>query len=169
MKARVFCVLCVGGVLLCLLKPAAATSPQRPDWEGENPEQRPDWEGENPEQRPDWEVKPGVCPRRRPRPGLCAELCANDGDCPRNQKCCSTGCGHQCTSPHTTVKPGVCPRRRPRPGLCAELCANDGDCPRNQKCCSNGCGHQCTSPHTTVTPGLCALLEWMRVCRKLLP
>ncbi|KAI7790143.1 putative WAP four-disulfide core domain protein 3-like [Triplophysa rosa] len=94
-------------------------------------------------------LKPGVCPRRRPRPGLCAELCANDGDCPRNQKCCSTGCGHQCTSPHTTVKPGVCPRRRPRPGLCAELCANDGDCPRNQKCCSNGCGHQCTSPHTT--------------------
>ena len=29
--------------------------------------------------------------------GICSELCTNDGDCTRGQKCCSNGCGHQCT------------------------------------------------------------------------
>ncbi|KAG6930115.1 WAP four-disulfide core domain 18, partial [Chelydra serpentina] len=28
--------------------------------------------------------------------GHCAELCGSDGSCPKGEKCCSNGCGHQC-------------------------------------------------------------------------
>ncbi len=42
--------------------------------------------------------KPGVCPINNLRIGVCAELCSHDGDCPNDEKCCSNGCGHQCTA-----------------------------------------------------------------------
>ncbi len=29
--------------------------------------------------------------------GVCADICSHDGDCPNDEKCCSNGCGHQCT------------------------------------------------------------------------
>ena len=29
--------------------------------------------------------------------GVCAELCNSDDDCALDEKCCSNGCGHQCT------------------------------------------------------------------------
>ncbi|XP_056589553.1 WAP four-disulfide core domain protein 3 [Triplophysa dalaica] len=106
--------------------------------------------------------KPGVCPRRRFRVAVCAELCANDRECPGNEKCCSTGCGHQCSPPYT-AKPGVCPRRRFGVGVCAELCSNDRECPGNEKCCSNGCGHQCSPPYTG-KPRLCTLWMWTPMC-----
>ncbi len=32
---------------------------------------------------------------------MCAEFCVNDSDCPNNEKCCSNGCGHECTAPYT--------------------------------------------------------------------
>ncbi|CAM5097854.1 unnamed protein product [Natator depressus] len=38
----------------------------------------------------------GSCPKPLGA-GLCAELCASDGSCPEGEKCCSNGCGHQCT------------------------------------------------------------------------
>uniref|UniRef100_A0A671L6X3 WAP domain-containing protein n=1 Tax=Sinocyclocheilus anshuiensis TaxID=1608454 RepID=A0A671L6X3_9TELE len=44
--------------------------------------------------------KPGVCPSRSLRIGVCAEMCSHDCDCPNNQKCCSNGCGHQCMPPY---------------------------------------------------------------------
>ncbi len=43
--------------------------------------------------------KPGVCPRRFVGVRLCKELCVNDIDCPDDEKCCRTKCGHACTSP----------------------------------------------------------------------
>ncbi len=41
-------------------------------------------------------AKPGVCPRKNLEvavSGVCAEMCFDDRDCPKNQKCCSNGCG----------------------------------------------------------------------------
>ncbi len=29
---------------------------------------------------------------------MCAEMCSHDSDCPNDEKCCSNGCGHQCTA-----------------------------------------------------------------------
>ncbi len=43
--------------------------------------------------------KPGVCPRGFDGVRLCKELCVNDIDCPNDEKCCRTKCGHSCTSP----------------------------------------------------------------------
>ncbi len=37
--------------------------------------------------------------------GFCAELCSHDGDCPNDEKCCSTMCGGRvCTPAHK----GIC-------------------------------------------------------------
>ncbi len=47
--------------------------------------------------------KPGACPKKL-GVGLCVDMCFDDGDCPKNQKCCSNGCGHQCMSPYK----GIC-------------------------------------------------------------
>ncbi len=52
-------------------------------------------------------AKPGVCPKNNVEvavSGVCAEMCSHDGDCPKNQKCCSNGCGHQCMVPYK----GIC-------------------------------------------------------------
>ena len=41
-----------------------------------------------------------MCPSASPpgsRVGVCAELCSSDDDCALDEKCCSNGCGHQCT------------------------------------------------------------------------
>ncbi len=48
----------------------------------------------------------GVCPRKNlgvAVSGVCAEMCFDDRDCPKNQKCCSNGCGHQCMSPYKGI------------------------------------------------------------------
>uniref|UniRef100_A0A672M0Z7 WAP domain-containing protein n=1 Tax=Sinocyclocheilus grahami TaxID=75366 RepID=A0A672M0Z7_SINGR len=95
--------------------------------------------------------KPGVCPISNI--GACVELCSQDGNCPKDEKCCSNGCGHQCMPPYKE-KPGVCPSSNI--GACVELCSQDSNCPNDEKCCSNGCGHQCTlfSP-CYKKPGVC--------------
>ncbi|XP_028266464.1 WAP four-disulfide core domain protein 3 isoform X2 [Parambassis ranga] len=89
-------------------------------------------------------AKPGVCPRRTRGFGVCAEYCSNDSDCPSDEKCCSNGCGHQCTKPFT-VKPGRCALPKTTP-MCAEYCYHDGQCPGEQKCCRTTCGHACSEP-----------------------
>uniref|UniRef100_A0A3Q0SRP1 WAP four-disulfide core domain 2 n=1 Tax=Amphilophus citrinellus TaxID=61819 RepID=A0A3Q0SRP1_AMPCI len=86
--------------------------------------------------------KPGFCPHRHWDFEHCGDLCSCDGDCPNNEKCCSTGCGHMCMAP-VLEKPGVCPRRCLDFGNCAESCSCDSDCSDHEKCCSNGCGHEC--------------------------
>ena len=44
--------------------------------------------------------KPGFCPAvESDQLGTCQEECSNDDDCKGNQKCCSNGCGHVCTTP----------------------------------------------------------------------
>ncbi len=51
-------------------------------------------------------AKPGVCPRKNlgvAVSGVCAEMCSHDGDCPKNQKCCSNGCGHKCMAPYKGI------------------------------------------------------------------
>ncbi|XP_077081813.1 antileukoproteinase-like isoform X2 [Siphateles boraxobius] len=71
---------------------------------------------------------------------------------PEDKKCCSNGCGPQCTAPYTVEpKPGVCPNKTLEVGMvgaCVESCSHDSDCPNDEKCCSNGCGHQCSAPYT---------------------
>lgn len=58
-------------------------------------------------------VRPGKCPRRTSSShvGFCSERCSTDSDCPSNQKCCNTGCGHYCQDPETDVhcQGVVCP------------------------------------------------------------
>ncbi len=52
-------------------------------------------------------AKPGVCPKNNVEDamlGVCAEMCSHDSDCPKKQKCCSNGCGHQCMPPYK----GIC-------------------------------------------------------------
>uniref|UniRef100_A0A673JI39 WAP four-disulfide core domain 2 n=1 Tax=Sinocyclocheilus rhinocerous TaxID=307959 RepID=A0A673JI39_9TELE len=112
-------------------------------------------------------AKPGVCPRRKFGAGMCAEFCVNDSDCPNNEKCCSNGCGHECTAPYTgmniilyyiilmfgsafsfplnLLKPGRCALPKGTP-MCAEYCYHDGQCPAEQKCCPTTCGHACSEP-----------------------
>jgi len=49
------------------------------------------------------EPKPGVCPSDVSSvraAGLCVEECSHDRQCPNDEKCCSNGCGHQCTAPY---------------------------------------------------------------------
>ena len=44
--------------------------------------------------------KLGDCPLVAPVPGrVCASECQSDQDCPNMRKCCSNGCGTQCTYP----------------------------------------------------------------------
>lgn len=43
-------------------------------------------------------VKPGRCPMPKGTP-MCAEYCYHDGECPDEQKCCRTTCGHACSEP----------------------------------------------------------------------
>ncbi|XP_075331607.1 uncharacterized protein LOC142390122 [Odontesthes bonariensis] len=74
----------------------------------------------------------------------CAEFCVDDSDCPGRQKCCSNGCGHQCTVP-ILVKPGGCgPSFYVAYGM---PCSHDGDCPGEQKCCKSINGLKCKYPH----------------------
>ncbi|KAG1962196.1 WAP four-disulfide core domain protein, partial [Pimephales promelas] len=103
-------------------------------------------------------VKPGVCPKTNAELVLCIrkddELCADDSECPKNQKCCGTPCGGtRCTAP-VTVNPGVCPGTRYGPEECTWIkfvsCADDSECANNQKCCNNGCGLQCMAAVTDV-------------------
>ncbi|TNN87732.1 Antileukoproteinase [Liparis tanakae] len=89
-------------------------------------------------------AKPGVCPIRLWGVGKCAEFCTNDTDCPKDEKCCYNGCGHECMAPHT-VKPGRCALPQGTP-MCAEYCYHDGQCPGEQKCCKTSCGHACSEP-----------------------
>ncbi|XP_058616644.1 WAP four-disulfide core domain protein 3-like isoform X2 [Onychostoma macrolepis] len=102
-------------------------------------------------------VKPGVCPKNVEVAvsGVCAGKCSQDSDCPKDQKCCSKGCGPKCVAP-LKEKPGVCPSKYPRIGVCAEKCSHDGDCLNDKKCCSNGCGHQCMIPYKE-KPGVCPM------------
>lgn len=43
-------------------------------------------------------VKPGRCALPQGTP-MCAEYCYHDGQCPGEQKCCRTTCGHACSEP----------------------------------------------------------------------
>uniref|UniRef100_A0A8C1S3G2 WAP domain-containing protein n=1 Tax=Cyprinus carpio TaxID=7962 RepID=A0A8C1S3G2_CYPCA len=45
-------------------------------------------------------AKPGVCPDDKDMIGVCVEDCFGDSECPDDEKCCSNGCGHQCTPPY---------------------------------------------------------------------
>ena len=41
-----------------------------------------------------------VCPPVRPgQIRICVERCSHDSDCNGDEKCCSNGCGHVCTTP----------------------------------------------------------------------
>uniref|UniRef100_A0A8C3JAL5 WAP domain-containing protein n=1 Tax=Calidris pygmaea TaxID=425635 RepID=A0A8C3JAL5_9CHAR len=90
--------------------------------------------------------KPGQCPRVRMRqtPEPCSEedSCTHDRDCPRQEKCCFSGCDPSPGCPPPTEHPGECPRAE-EGGTCLDLCSFDEECPWGHKCCSNGCGHVC--------------------------
>ncbi|XP_074699673.1 WAP four-disulfide core domain protein 3 [Strix aluco] len=105
----------------------------------------------------------------------CPNRCADDRDCPGDRKCCFSGCGLACATPHAgsrraAAKPGSCPVvLRGSLGPCLELCDTDGDCPGAAKCCSTGCGHVCKPP-TEARAGLCpSAADGVQVAKCLLP
>uniref|UniRef100_A0A3P9CYR9 WAP domain-containing protein n=1 Tax=Maylandia zebra TaxID=106582 RepID=A0A3P9CYR9_9CICH len=77
-------------------------------------------------------VKPGVCPHRRFDNIMCGEFCSNDSDCPDNEKCCFSGCGHQCMAPYTGLH------------MCTEYYYRDGQGPGHQTCCRTTCDYTCS-------------------------
>ncbi|XP_051659124.1 SCO-spondin-like isoform X2 [Manacus candei] len=95
--------------------------------------------------------KPGKCPKVRPQqisePCLEKDSCAHDRDCPRQEKCCFSGCAMCCTRP-AREHPGECPRPEPcwdprrRRG---SQCLDDSVCRREEKCCDTGCGWECVA------------------------
>uniref|UniRef100_A0A803WDS5 WAP domain-containing protein n=1 Tax=Ficedula albicollis TaxID=59894 RepID=A0A803WDS5_FICAL len=102
--------------------------------------------------------KPGVCPVvLRGSLGPCLELCDADSDCPGDDKCCTTGCGHTCKPPKG---PGLCPPAAEGDGAakCLLLCQQDKDCPLGQKCCLQGCSWVCVHPLWGTSLPTCCLL-----------
>uniref|UniRef100_A0A3Q4G1G8 WAP domain-containing protein n=1 Tax=Neolamprologus brichardi TaxID=32507 RepID=A0A3Q4G1G8_NEOBR len=79
-------------------------------------------------------AKPGECPRTRWDFGLCEESCFNDYECPDNEKCCFTGCGHQCMA--RTLSIGL--------HMCDEYYYHDGQDPGHQTCCRTTCDYTCS-------------------------
>uniref|UniRef100_A0A8C2EGH3 WAP domain-containing protein n=1 Tax=Cyprinus carpio TaxID=7962 RepID=A0A8C2EGH3_CYPCA len=102
---------------------------------------------------------PGVCPDDKDMIGMCVEDCFGDSECPDDEKCCSNGCGHQCTPPYD-AKPGVCSDDKDMIVTCVERCFGDSECPDDEKCCSNGCGHVCMPPYK----GIYIINVWVFVC-----
>ncbi|XP_035199686.1 uncharacterized protein LOC118176675 isoform X2 [Oxyura jamaicensis] len=106
--------------------------------------------------------KPGQCPKVRPRQ-LCTEedACGHDRDCPRQEKCCFSGCAMRCVRP-AREHPGECPQAEP----CWEpwrrrgsQCLDDSACQRGEKCCSRGCAWACVAvpgESQDRAPGQCA-------------
>ncbi|XP_014322791.1 WAP four-disulfide core domain protein 18-like isoform X1 [Myotis lucifugus] len=44
--------------------------------------------------------KPGLCPKvPEGTVGPCVQRCGGDDTCPSDLKCCSNGCGYECTPP----------------------------------------------------------------------
>ncbi|KAJ7417449.1 granulins-like [Pitangus sulphuratus] len=96
--------------------------------------------------------KPGECPKVRPQqtsePCKEEDSCAHDRDCPRQEKCCFSGCAMRCTRPARVEHPGECPRAQP----CWDpwrrrrsQCLDDSVCRREEKCCDTGCGWECVA------------------------
>ncbi len=48
-------------------------------------------------------AKPGECPLEKLVGGSCDKSCTCDSNCPKNEKCCSNGCGHHCATPCTGI------------------------------------------------------------------
>ncbi|XP_040544206.1 balbiani ring protein 3 isoform X3 [Gallus gallus] len=106
--------------------------------------------------------KPGICPLSEQAAGSrCQDPCAGDGQCPGDEKCCSTRCGHVCMAPEPD-KPGQCPKVRPQltsePCTEEDDCLHDRDCPRQEKCCFSGCAMRCSRP-AREHPGRCPRAE----------
>ncbi|XP_070587011.1 carboxypeptidase inhibitor SmCI-like isoform X2 [Erythrolamprus reginae] len=112
-------------------------------------------------------VRPGSCPRPELFPDKhCGEFCSSDDSCPGAQRCCETGCGHQCRLP-AGEHPGKCPTM---PVLqtfapCNNTCTNDLECLQEEKCCFDGCGRSCLTPETArpSPPRLPDLPRWVRL------
>uniref|UniRef100_A0A3B3ZH79 WAP domain-containing protein n=1 Tax=Periophthalmus magnuspinnatus TaxID=409849 RepID=A0A3B3ZH79_9GOBI len=46
-----------------------------------------------------FKTKPGSCPHPIPHFKTCKKACSDDSQCPKNLKCCYSGCGLQCVPP----------------------------------------------------------------------
>ncbi|XP_078366590.1 uncharacterized protein LOC144650724 isoform X3 [Oculina patagonica] len=100
--------------------------------------------------------KPGECPLNDYiPPELCEvteDLCQEDEDCKRTDKCCFSGCRLECMTPPTVIveKPGVCPTvndtDRESCEVTADECNEDFDCKGRDKCCATGCIQECVTP-----------------------
>ncbi|KFO53204.1 Whey acidic protein, partial [Corvus brachyrhynchos] len=91
----------------------------------------------------------------------CRAQCWHDGECPREEKCCLSGCDYVCLPP-SRDKPSECPKVRPQRTSepCTEMdsCTHDRDCSRQEKCCFSGCAMRCTRP-AREHPGECPRAE----------
>lgn len=68
--------------------------------------------------------KPGICPLSEQAAGSrCQDPCAGDGQCPGDEKCCSTRCGHVCMAPEPGegAVMGLCQQCVTQPGTVPSL------------------------------------------------
>ena len=73
--------------------------------------------------------------------GICVEKCRSDDECAEGEKCCSNGCGHQCTPAECTIEGQVystCARsciftcENHEKQACNRMCRIGCDCPGGQ-------------------------------------
>jgi len=121
-------------------------------------------------------VRKGFCPLSPPGAAntVCVSpntVCASDGDCNDNNKCCPDPCGITCKPAldiDPTQRPGNCPAVANLNGdstggsvigPCLISCQSDANCSDTQKCCSTACGGLVCQTLTTVIPAPCATAD----------
>ncbi|XP_052103595.1 probable spore coat protein DDB_G0283555 [Mytilus californianus] len=78
-------------------------------------------------------TKPGSCPKPKPgTAGICLQRCNGDFDCRGNKKCCSNGCGNECSDPEVIV--GSCKVGQPLPNINCGRGPNRQNCPKRYSC-----------------------------------
>ncbi|XP_076095559.1 uncharacterized protein LOC143066552 [Mytilus galloprovincialis] len=98
--------------------------------------------------------KPGSCPKPKPgTAGICLQRCNGDFDCPGNAKCCSNGCGNECSAPEDND-----PKCRVGQPLSNVFCGrgpNRRDCPKGYYC----------NVHPTDKYAVCCRNDNVPICR----
>ncbi|VDI58168.1 Hypothetical predicted protein, partial [Mytilus galloprovincialis] len=78
-------------------------------------------------------TKPGSCPiPKSGMAGICLQRCNGDFDCPGNAKCCSNGCGNECSNPQDNDP--KCRVGQPLSNINCGRGPNRRDCPKGYSC-----------------------------------
>ena len=119
--------------------------------------------------------KPGTCPKpRKGQDGICdrrGDMCIEDLECGRAEKCCFNGCQRDCVKPEAepSKKHGRCPKPwKEQPcDRRGDICSEDKDCFEQFMCCHNGCQNDCVLPGERNLPfSFLALQLYPKSCRR---